>query len=167
MHPAAYHYLAPRIVAQAAPRILEIGSLDVNSTVQGLVLRALAPGAAWHGIDERAGPGVDVVASAADFRARTVFDLAISAETLEHAAQPQDVIACAWRALRAGGVLLVTAAAPERAPHGCDGGPVSPGEHYGAISADKLRDLLADWQDVEVQHNPSAGDVYAQAVKPG
>ena len=57
MHPAAYQFVAPRLAALAPASVLEIGSLDVNSSVQRLLLRALLPGATWVGIDSAAGPG--------------------------------------------------------------------------------------------------------------
>lgn len=165
MHPAAFSFAAPRLVAVAPKRVLEIGSADVNSTAQGLSLRALLPDAAWLGIDSAAGPGVDEVASAADFRTRRTFDVVISTEAMEHAERPQDIVECAARYLVSGGLLILTAAAPERAPHGCDGGAVQPGEHYGAISPAALLAMLDDWDAVDVEHNPAAGDVYATATK--
>lgn len=166
MHPQAFGYVAPRLVALAPKRVLEIGSADINSTAQGLSLRTLLPDATWHGIDANDGPGVDEVASAADYRTRRTFDAVVSTEAMEHAARPEDIIECAARYLVPGGVLLLTAAAPERAPHGADGGPVQTGEHYGAISPAALKTMLADgWADVEIAHNPAAGDVYARAVR--
>lgn len=163
MHPAAYQFAAPRLIAAAPKRVLEIGARDVNSAAQGLSLRALLPDAAWLGIDSAAGPGVDEVASAADFRTRRTFEVVISTEAMEHAPRPEDIVECAARYLIPGGLLILTAAAPERAPHGCDGGDVQPGEHYGAISPAALRAMLDGWDAVDVEHNPAAGDVYATA----
>lgn len=163
MHPAAYQFVAPRLAALAPASVLEIGSLDVNSSVQGLLLRALLPGATWVGIDSAAGPGVDAVSEAADYRTRRRFACVVSTEALEHAPRPADVIECAARHLAPGGVLLLTAAAPERTPHGCDGGAVKAGEHYRGISPAELRELLAGWADVEIIHDPRVGDVYATA----
>jgi len=165
MHPQAFGYVAPRLVALAPRRVLEIGSADINSSAQDLSLRALLPDATWHGIDMSDGPGVDEVVSAAEYRTRRTFDCVVSTEALEHAPRPEDIIECAARYLVPGGVLLLTAAAPERAPHGADGGPVQPGEHYGAISPAALAAMLDGWADVEIAHNPAAGDVYARAVK--
>jgi len=165
MHPAAFSFAAPRLIAAAPKRVLEIGSLDVNSSVQGLSLRALLPDAAWLGIDSAAGPGVDEVASAADFRTRRTFEVVISTEAMEHAPRPEDIIECAARYLVPGGLLILTAAAPERAPHGCDGGDVQPGEHYRGITPDELRAMLDGWDDVDVTHDAAAGDVYAVATK--
>ena len=165
MHPAAFSFAAPRLVAAAPKRVLEIGSLDVNSSAQGLSLRALLPDASWLGIDSADGPGVDEVASAADFKTRRTFEVVISTEAMEHAERPEDIIECAARYLVPGGLLIVTAAAPERTPHGCDGGAVQPGEHYRGITPGELRAMLDGWDDVDVEHNAGAGDVYATARK--
>ena len=165
MHPAAFSFAAPRLIAATPKRVLEIGACDVNATMQGLSLRALLPDAVWIGIDERAGPGVDEIASAADFRTRRTFDVVISTEAMEHTPAPHDIIACAGRYLMPGGRLIITAAAPERPPHGCDGGAVQPGEHYRGIAPDELRTMLDDWADVEITHDPAVGDVYATARK--
>lgn len=165
MHPAAFSFAAPRLIKAAPKRVLEIGALDVNSTAQGLSLRALLPDAAWHGIDSAEGPGVDEVASAADYRTRRTFECVISTEAMEHAERPEDIVACAARYLAPGGLLLLTAAAPERTPHGCDGGAVQPGEHYRGITPDELRAMLDGWDDVNVTHDAAAGDVYATATK--
>ena len=164
MHPSAFAYIKAH--APAAARVLDIGSLDVNGTAQGLSLRALFSDAGYHGIDEHDGPGVDAVVSAADYDGAGRFDLVVSTEAMEHAPHPEDIIACAWRSLSPGGMLLLTAAAPERQPHNCDGTGYSGIEHYANIHPDQLRAWLADWEDVEVVHQPSLGDVYASAKKP-
>lgn len=108
---------------------------------------------------------MDEAVSAADFRTRRTFEAVISTEALEHAPRPEDIIECAARYLVPGGTLLLTAAAPERAPHGADGGAVQPGEHYHGISPAALKTMLAEWDKVEIAHDPKAGDVYAVAIK--
>lgn len=165
MHPHAFEYIKAHAPTDAK-RILDIGALDVNSTEQGLSLRALFPDADYFGIDTQKGPGVDEVISAADYDGKARFDLVISTEALEHCADPESIIACAWRALAPGGVLLLTAASPERQPHNCDGTGYSGVEHYANIHPDQLKAWLGDWKGVQVVHQPSLGDVYAKAVKP-
>lgn len=165
MHPSAFAYIKAHTPADAA-RVLDIGSLDVNSSEQGLSLRALFPDADYHGIDTQKGPGVDEVCAAADYDGKGRFDLVISTEALEHAERPQDIIECAWRALAPGGMFLLTAAAPERAAHNCNGTGWDGKEWYANIEPEQLKAWLADWDDVEVVHAPSVGDVYARALKP-
>ena len=124
------------------------------------------------GVDRRPGPGVDVVDPDDSLDGAGAFDVVISSETLEHADNPAGLIASAWRALRPGGTLVLTAAGPDRTPHTCDGGPdpVGHGEYYANVSAEQLTNLLADWTDVDVRyglsHGHAMGDVYATAKKP-
>lgn len=166
MHKLAYRYIQSHAHDRAFAHILEIGSLDVNSSEQGLNLYTLFPGAQYTGIDVADGPGVDVVCSAADYDGKGTYDLVISTEAMEHTPRPEDIIECAWRALEDGGVLLITAAGPGRERHNCDGTAYSGVEHYANITPDQLGAWLAGWQDVEVIHSPNAGDVYACATKP-
>jgi len=143
-------------------RVLEIGSLNVNGTPRGLCDGC----AEYVGIDRVAGPGVDLVCDAADYDGGRGFDVVLCCEVLEHAPMPELVIACAWRALRPWGRLVLTAAGPKRAPHGCDGGPLAPDEHYRGIEVAELSRMLQDWQVVETEDHPERGDVYARAVRP-
>lgn len=165
MHSAAYQYIKAHAPADAA-RVLEIGSMDVNSSVQGLSLRTLFADADYTGIDLQKGPGVDQVCAAADYDGKGRFDLVISTEAMEHCPDPESIIACARRALRPGGLLLLTAAAPERAPHNCDGTGYTGIEHYANIAPARLWGWLSGWEAVEVAHQPALGDVYARAMKP-
>ena len=166
MHAAAYAFVCTAIADLQPRAVLEIGSLDVNSTAQRMNVRTLVGDAAYTGIDTHPGLGVDIVASAADYDGDGAFDLVLSTEAMEHTPHPRDIVDCAWRALRPGGTFVLTAAGPERAPHGCDGGALPLHEHYANIEPAQLRALLADWRDVRVARNPSAGDVYAVAIRP-
>lgn len=168
MHQAAYDYVQRAIkgLDLEGKRVLEIGSLDINNTAQNMSIRDLCGAAKeYHGIDIRKGLGVDQVAQAADYDGKGKYDLVITTEVLEHAADPESVIACAERALRPGGQLILTAAAPERPPHGWHGGLLGGDDTYQAIAPSLLRAWLADWEHVKVRHNETAGDVYAVAVK--
>ena len=164
MHPEAYTYVRNQLHGKplTGATVLEIGSYNVNGSVRPLCAGA----ASYQGIDVRAGRGVDEVADAADFDGHGEYDLVISTETMEHMEHPEALIACALRALKPGGLLLITAAAPERAPHGVDGGAPSKGEAYTAISPDALSEWLSGWEGVQVWHYPERGDVYARARAP-
>lgn len=166
MHRLAFQYIVANVHERLFKHVLEIGSLDVNSSEQGLNLYTLFPGAQYTGIDIADGPGVDIVCGAADYDGAGAYDLVISTEAMEHTPRPLDIIECAWRSLQAGGVLLITAAGPGRERHNCDGTAYSGVEHYANITPDQFGVWLAAWQDVEVIHSPSAGDVYACATKP-
>lgn len=170
MHPSAYHFCVRALLASgiAGKHILEIGSLDVNSSEQGLSLRDLcAVAASYTGIDEQIGLGVDIVVSAADYQVEEIYDIVITTEALEHTPAPCDIIECARRSLRPGGLLIVTAAGPSRQPHNCDGTPWSGVEHYANIEPEQLRAWLAEgeWEGIRIEHNTDMHDVYATAIR--
>ena len=165
MHPAAYEFAqsAAAPLDLAGANVLEIGSFIVNGSVRPL----FAGAASYVGIDVRGGPGVDAVIAAADYDGAGAFDVVVSTETMEHMPRPQDVIECAARALKPGGVLILTMAGPKRPHHGIDGGDVRD-EPYGNITPDALAAMLAHgWTHVKVVHNEDAHDVYATARKAG
>jgi SAM-dependent methyltransferase len=90
-------------------RVLEVGSLDVNGSVRGDIMK-LEP-AEYVGIDIRPGPGVDVLCDAGDVVARfgeDAFDVVVSTELLEHARDWRRVISNIKRATRPGGVMIVS-----------------------------------------------------------
>lgn len=132
MHAQAFDFVA-RHAAGIAPRaVLEIGSHDVNGGVRGLFPTAQR----YHGIDIAAGPGVDEVADAADWRATEAFDVVVSTEVLEHAPRWRDVVQNAWDALAPGGVLLLTCATDPRPEHSAiDGWGLRDGEWYANVPA--------------------------------
>ena len=142
--------------------VLEIGSRCVN----GGVRRLFGGCAEYVGIDREDGSGVGVVADAREYDGAGRFDLVISTEAMEHEPEPQAIVDCAWRALRSGGVFVVTAVGPGRAAHGCDGQPLLEGEHYAPITKVRMRDMLRGWGNVKTWSFPAHGDVYAAAVRP-
>ena len=143
--------------------VLEFGAHDVNGSP-----RQLFNGCAEYvGVDPWPGRGVDWMGKAQDYDGQGCFDVVITAEAMEHDPDAQGEIISAWRALKPGGVLLITAAADPRLPHRCDGyqGELG-GEYYKNIDPDDLTDWLRGWDDTEITHDPRHGDVYAMAVKP-
>lgn len=159
MHQAAYEF-----VLEIASRhghcdhVLEIGSRNINGTA-----RNAFSAKEYVGIDRVAGTGVDIVIDAADYNGQEHYDVVVCTEVLEHAPDPQAVIDCAYRALKPGGRLILTAANEYRTPHGCNGGPVG-NEHYQAVSYEQMHELLANWQDQKIEHW-QFGDIYATAIK--
>lgn len=169
MHAEAYAWLS-RVVRErvlpavpSPPTVLEVGSYDVNGSC-----RPLFSGAIYVGVDRIPGPGVDVVTDIADLHATEQFDVAVSTETLEHMPAPVALLLAAHRALRPGGLLVLTAAADPRLPHRCDGSEGNlRGEHYANIHPTDLRHLLtrSGFLTLELEHDAQHGDVYALAVK--
>jgi SAM-dependent methyltransferase len=165
MHAEAYDYVtkAAAQVPHAGEAVLEIGSIDINGSVRGLFTGA----ARYVGIDRIAGAGVDVVTDARDYDGDGQFAVVVCCEVLEHEVEPQVIIACAWRTLRAGGALILTCASTNRKPHSADGSEhPRDGEHYRNIDPDELRTLLKDWEINDLDYRFPPGDVYATALKP-
>lgn len=145
--------------------VAELGSYNVNGSVRDLFEGCKS----YTGVDVRKGPGVDVVEDGGTWGRANSCDVVVSTETLEHAPDPAAIIANAGRILKPGGVVIVTAAGPDRPPHGGDGGAVGD-EHYGNIDPGDLRRWLhaAGFRGVHVERNPVQyhDDVYAYATLP-
>lgn len=139
MHDLAYRWVADNAeYVPANVTVLEVGSLDVNGSTRGLF-----PSCTWTGVDLLDGPGVDVVADAADWDPGHTFDAVVCTEALEHTPRAAEVVANIGRLLRPGGVLIVTCAGPGREPHAADGtGPPHPGEFYANVHPADLEDWL-------------------------
>lgn len=169
MHAEAWNFLHAVLTEDITRgvRVLEIGSYNVNGTARMFCDHA----AEYVGIDRRNGPGVDHVDAKDAYDGKAGFDIVISTETLEHASDPAAVIATAKRAIKPGGLLVITAAGPGRKPHSADGGPYEPeSEPYQGIKKTDLESWLSDWERVNVQyarsHDHPNGDIYATAYAP-
>lgn len=154
MHPEAFQWVELH-APQAESSVLEVGSFDVNGGVRQLFRGP------YLGIDMKAGPGVDVVVDAAEFRPTPV-DIVVCCEVLEHAERWRDIVAMCGRALKPGGKLILTCAGPGRAPHGADGGPVGD-EWYENVSVAELEAETSKWGDGIVRRQ--GHDTQAYVVK--
>lgn len=162
MHHEAFQFVR-RVLEQeqiVPGDVVEFGSYNVNGSIRPLFAAARS----YTGVDVRPGPGVDVVSRAQDYDAPDSADLVVCCEVLEHETDPGGVIAAAGRVLRAGGVLILTAAGEGRAPHGVDGGDVGD-EPYANITAADLATWLDDWARYHIEGDPVAHDIYAVAHK--
>lgn len=165
MHASARSYVE-RQLPPDLEMVVEFGSRDVNGNVNDLL-----PARVYYlGIDPRGGPNVDVVCDAAEWEGGEEFDLVLCLETLEHTPNGKEIIEAAHRALRPGGLLIATMAAPERLPHNMDGEhgeKALAGEHYANISEEELRGWLTGaWRVLNLEHHPELGDLYVTAQKP-
>jgi SAM-dependent methyltransferase len=172
VHESAFKFVA-RAVMQLPPRrrVLELGSRVVAGPwpYAGPV-RPLFDGAEYLGVDAAPGEGVDVVGDAGVWRPDPFrrFDTVVCTEVLEHAPGARDLCENARRLLEPGGVFIVTAAGPGRAPHSSvDGGPLRPGEFYRNVADEELRAWLAPFGFALVDSFSAPGDVYGLAVKLG
>lgn len=164
MHQESYKFVRAA-VANLPPRtsVVELGSRDVNGSVRPLFDAALS----YTGIDLLPGPGVDVVADAAQWQPPEPVDTVVTASMLEHTPDGEAILANAFRMLSPGGILILHANCDPWPPHSAvDGGPVPEGEYYGNVDPYALREWLdaAGFQPVAMGTAPH-GDVYAIAHK--
>lgn len=160
MHLAARAFIEAHARTCLGP-VLEVGSRNINGGV-----RDLFPSDGYLGIDLVEGPGVDEVGDVADYVTDLEFATVVCCEVLEHYDDPTGLIAACHGLLEPGGVLLLTAAGPNRAPHsGVDGGEVRPGEFYCNVDPDDLDAWLTEAGFSVVDVDVLGDDVRARAVK--
>lgn len=117
MHESVMQWLAERLYhaldeawgkRRGGARFLELGSRNVNGSARDLLDRATPPG--YIGIDLVPGRDVDIQARAAWLPLPDKsFDIVLSTEMLEHDLTFWFSLEEAWRVLRWGGHLIVTA----------------------------------------------------------
>lgn len=145
MHLACFKFvervkeMAPSFFESA--RILEVGSLDVNNTSQGLRPRLLfADSCQFVGVDRQLGEGVDHVLDAASMPfADGEFDVSFSTEVFEHAANWRQIVKEMARVTKPGGLIFVTCATVGRPVHGKDEWGFG---YYGNVRAGNLRSQI-------------------------
>lgn len=130
---------------------IDIGGQDVNGHA-----RHVWPNAVWLVIDQRAGPGVDMVIDAASWRGPTLAaDLVLCTEVFEHTPQWARIVANAHGWLSAEGVMIVTCAAPNRAPHrlGLDDDTTAPGWYQNIAANELAAELAMSFEHWVVRHD--------------
>jgi len=164
MHEAAKTWVRRFVLAHGpGTRVLEIGSREINGEVRSLFRKAES----YTGIDLAPGAGVDLVADGATFVLEAPPDRIVCCEVLEHAPNAAAILANAWRQLAPHGWLVVTCAAPNRAPHSAvDGGPLRPGEFYRNLTPRDVHDALKPAPDLHSYDlDELAGDLRVAAWK--
>jgi SAM-dependent methyltransferase len=101
----------PSLVTGLRPRVLEVGSANVNGSVRLLIEKTLQP-ISYVGLDIAAAPGVDVVCPVENYPGTDQYDLVVSCEMLEHAADWVSAFRAMARLLKPGGTLLLTCRGP-------------------------------------------------------
>jgi SAM-dependent methyltransferase len=161
MHAEAREFVSSVVTGRRFARVVEVGGRDINGGVRDLI-----DCGAYTALDLAYGPGVNVVADCRDWSPEEPVDLVVCCEVLEHADDPESVVAACMSYLASGGQLVLTCAGPGREPHSAhDGGQLRGGEHYGNVDPDDLRSWLEGLEDVSVDHHASRGDVYAMGVR--
>lgn len=163
MHEQAREWVQQRADLHAAS-VLDIGGRNLNGSVRSLFVDAEV----YTSIDLYEGPGVDIVADAADWTPDRLYDCVVSCEVFEHAERWHDICVTAYRALRAGGTFVATMAGPDRGAHsGIDGFALREGEYYENVEPGDLHDVLmaCGFTQVLVDRRTAPADVRCWAVK--
>jgi SAM-dependent methyltransferase len=164
MHEAAMEWVAKWATAEPVD-VLDLGGRYVNGSP-----RELYPNASSYTVlDLLPGPDVDIVADAAQWDPDgRRWHVVLLCEVCEHTDAWPRIVHTAYKALRPGGRLVLTTAAPGRPPHsGVDGGPLRFGEYYANVQPEALRLALeeAGFAEVTVDVQPSPADVRAVATR--
>ena len=149
-------------------RVLDVGSRNVNGTNRHLFAHCF-----YYGIDATKGPNVDEVVIAHRFQG-SGFDVAISTEMLEHDPFAYATIYhLAASVLKPNGLLIFTAAGPERGEHGTahskpEDCPDLPWPNwYCPMTEDKIRAALnldSLFREYAFESNKNPGDIYFWAL---
>lgn len=164
MHAEVLRWVAEHVAGNRFERVIELGALDVNGGI-----RFLFPHAEFVGVDIVDGAGVDVVCDAADYLPELPADCVVSTEMLEHTPRAREVVLAAFNMLAPGGLLVMTAAGPNRAPHSAYGASAPlDGEFYRNVTAGELSWWLeeAGFERCVVDERPRPSDVRCIAYKP-
>lgn len=134
MHEGARRFIAGTVACFGLElgSVIDLGGRDINGTVHSLFVTKPFV------IDIAPGPGVDVVADAADWVPDREFDVVLCTEVLEHTPRWPGIIRTAHNALRPGGVLILTCATHGRPPHGAATTFPLEGEYYANVDPDAV-----------------------------
>lgn len=92
--------------------VCELGSLNINGSPREFFINCK-----YIGVDYRVGPDVDYVGLTHELSSEKKYDVVISCEMLEHDKYYEQSIKKMVELLKPGGLLIITCAAPGRAPH--------------------------------------------------
>lgn len=172
MHASALAFACSALTAEdvAGKVVLEAGALNVNGSVRPHV-EALGP-ALYMGTDMRPGPGVDYAIAAEDLGALRAwagigepvpYDVVISTEMLEHAADWQAAMRGMIDVLAPGGVLVLTTRSEGFPLHGY------PDDHW-RFSVEAMGAIVKaaglDVERLEADPLPGHPGVFVRARKP-
>lgn len=162
MHDSVMAFGRATITAKAVrgKKVIEVGSMNFNGSLRPHV-ESLGP-SSYVGVDFIAGNGVDVVCDAGDLKKRfgkNSFDVVISTEMLEHAADWRGAVQSMKRVLRPGGVLLLTARGPGFPLHGYP-------HDWNRFTVDDVRKIFADFHIDALEEDPAFPGFLLYARKP-
>lgn len=134
MHEAAREWVREWVPPFGAS-VLDVGGRDVNGGCRDL----FNADSVWTVVDLEPDESVDVVGDIRELVDLDEFDVVLCLEVLEHVEDWRGVLDACVDHCVSGGVVIVTAAGPGRAPHSAvDGCGVRPGEWYRNVTPDDL-----------------------------
>ena len=150
--------------------MVDVGSLDINGSNRGLFRKC-----DYRGIDIVRGKNVDEVGLAHLLLCNldNYFDTVISTEMLEHDKYWELSLHAMYRALKPGGLLLITAAGDGREEHGTHDHHAycSPGtlDYYCNISNEMFASVLCPkmFKTYFINQNPKSFDINFYGIKSG
>lgn len=176
MHPEAIEFC--QSVKRQFPQmfhgktVLDVGSYDVNGNN-----RHLFTDCAYTGIDVAAGPNVDKIGEVHQvLSGAEECDVVICTEMLEHDPNWVLSIRAMYRALKPGGLLIITCATTGRKEHGtsksepeANPGFKALGDYYQNLTIDDIDDALAEekaeFTQSFVKINSDVCDLYFWGIK--
>lgn len=162
MHEAVMAYVG-RYRTSMPISVLDIGGRDLNGSTRGLFPNADP----YVVLDYRADHGTNIVADATNWEPDRQYDLVLCTEVFEHAEEWRKIVRTIYRALRPGGLAVMTCAGPGRPPHSAiEATGITPGEYYGNVSAEDLRDCLRLNGFNRIQVEQVGLDTQATAFRP-
>jgi len=124
-------------------QVLEVGSQTINGSVRPHFLNC-----DYLGIDLGEAPGVDLVLDVKDMDYEEEFDVVISSEMLEHCKTWEIALQNMYKAVRKGGIFILTCAGPGRHEHGTENHTPQDSKFtldwYRNISTDDFMSVLPD-----------------------
>lgn len=167
MDAVTHAFVAEALLDAPAGLLIDVGARDVNGTLRDVVPHWVRR---YVGVDTRAGPNVDVIASGAalPFASGTV-GCVTCCSVLEHTPEGRAIIREAHRVLATGGHFVVTTVDARWPCHSAiDGGPLRTDEYYGAIDESQLTDWLLEVDfDIYDAMLTERGDVMIVALREG
>ena len=157
MHESVMAWVQQQVDAHELAQLptLEVGSLDVNGSVRGLF------NGSYLGVDMRAGPGVDVVATADKLPVEDAScEVVVSTEMLEHDPSFWLSLAEMRRVLRKGGHLILTTRGNGFGEHN------EPSDYWRFMPAAMPRLLdMAGCQPVAMVTDPQVPGIFIHGIR--
>ncbi len=152
MHKEAYEFLKEgvELLPEGKLHVLEIGSLDINSTAREMNPRDLF-GGPYTGIDITKGKGVDRVMSSHGISFKGAFDVVVCLEMLEHDSMPWVTAKKIYDCLKPDGYVILSTTNLVRPQHYT---------HYFNYSIEGILSLFSMFEHITCKENTTHGDIH-------